>query len=164
MDQWEWRVFKKGDGMQMAACVKCLHLANSYLPINLESWETVKPIRHDRKKEKERWMKGKEKVGSRWQRYSRRGEEDIGADCPEGYLTMILSHIINHIIHILSNPGKILNVLETFFVLNFPQWPLIHSYFHNHSYLKAIQKDWSIWSISPRAVLYPISSSIWLHV
>lgn len=51
----------RDDGMQMAACVKCLHLANSHLSINLESWEIVKPIRHDGRKEKKRWMQGKEK-------------------------------------------------------------------------------------------------------
>lgn len=41
-------------------CVKCLHMANSQLSINLESWEMVKPILHDGKEERKRWMGGKE--------------------------------------------------------------------------------------------------------
>lgn len=27
------------DGIQMDACMECLHVANSHLPVNLEPWE-----------------------------------------------------------------------------------------------------------------------------
>lgn len=64
-------------GIQMDACVECLHVANSHLPVRLELWEMLDPLDTVGKKEERMRRRREENELTKSVRQEKTREENI---------------------------------------------------------------------------------------
>lgn len=64
--QWGWEpADAQDDGIQMGACVKCLHVANSQLPVNPEPREMLNSLLMMEEKRRNEWDGGRGEWGDK---------------------------------------------------------------------------------------------------
>lgn len=64
--QWGWKpADAQDDGIQMGACVKCLHVANSHLPVNPEPREMFNSLLMMEEKGRNEWDGGRREWGDK---------------------------------------------------------------------------------------------------